>query len=102
MPCITDKSTQLLGARLCRFLDRKSAVLKYQRNGVDILLFAFKDNQLALPPHQMVHTNAGSFYVQHVTGRPVAMWQRHGVTYSMVGDMDREVLLQIAATLSYR
>jgi anti-sigma factor RsiW len=102
VPCITDKSTQLLGGRLCRFLDRKSAVLKYQRHGVDILLFAFKDNQLALPPHEMVHTNAGSFYVQHVIGRPVALWQRNGITYAMVGDMDREALLQVAATLSYR
>jgi hypothetical protein len=83
-------------------LDRRSAALKYQRNGVDILLFVFKDDQLSLPTDRMIRTKAGSFYIQHVAGRPVAVWQHGGITYSMVGDVDRDALLNVATTMNYR
>ena len=102
IPCITDAATKLLGGRLCRLLDRKSAALLYQRNGVDILLFAFQGGQISLPVKHMVRTKDHVFYIQQVSGRPVAMWQHGGVTYSMVGDMDQDDLIRVAATINYR
>jgi anti-sigma factor (TIGR02949 family) len=102
MPCITDAATKLLGGRLCRLLDRKSATLAYQRNGVDLLLFAFKGAQFTLPKKYRVQAKDHAFYIQNVAGRPVAMWQQEGITYSIVGDMDQDDLLQVASTIHYR
>jgi anti-sigma factor RsiW len=102
VPCITDAATKLRGGRLCRLVDRKSAALMYQRNGVDIFLFAFKGDQIALPAERMVRTKDRVFYLQNAGGRPVAMWQHGGVTYSIVGDMPPDELLQVANTINYR
>jgi hypothetical protein len=74
----------------------------YQRNGVDILLFAFKGEQLSLPAKRMVRTKNRVFYLQNVGGRPVAMWQHGGITYSIVGDIAPDELLQVANTINYR
>jgi anti-sigma factor RsiW len=93
MPCITDTSTQLLGGRVCRILDRKSAVLVYQHRGVPLMLFAFHGDHMSLPSQQRP---------RYVSGRPVVMWQRNGVVYSMVGDIQSEDLMKVAATVSYR
>jgi len=93
MPCITDTSTQLLGGRVCRILDRKSAALVYQRRGVPIMLFAFHGDHMSLPTQKKP---------RYVSGRPVVMWQRNGVVYSMVGDMHSDDLMQVVATINYR
>jgi anti-sigma factor RsiW len=93
---MVDGTTQLLGGRLCRLADRKSVALKYNRKGVDLFLFAFQGDQLPLP-------KKGTFHVQHVAGRPpVAMWHRAGITYSLVGDLDRDDFLHMASTVSSR
>jgi anti-sigma factor (TIGR02949 family) len=102
VPCITDAATKLQGGRLCRLLNRKSAALIYERNGVELLLFAFKGEQLSLPAKQMVRTKDHVFYLQNVGGRPVAMWQHGGTTYSLVSDIDSDELLKVATTISYR
>ena len=102
VPCITDKATKLRGGRLCRLFNRKSAAFMYQRGGVDLVLFAFKGAGLSLPAKRMMHTKGGTFYIQHASGRPVAMWKRDGVTYSLVGDLDRDELLRVAGTIHYR
>lgn len=103
MPCITDTATQLLGGRLCRLLDRKSVALMYQRHGVPIVLFAFRGDHLSLPTQNNPLPNGQTaVYVQYVSGRPVAMWQRNGVVYSMVGDVHRDDLMQVASTMNYR
>lgn len=100
--CINDQATQLVGGRLCRLLNRKSAALKYQRNGSEFLVFAFKDEKLSLPIKQAVQTRAGAMHIQQIDGRLVAVWQRNGITYSMVGEVDRDLLLNVAATVDYR
>jgi anti-sigma factor (TIGR02949 family) len=102
VPCITDSATKLQGGRLCRLLDRKSAALMYERHGVDLLLFAFKGEPLSLPAKQVRRIKDHVFYLQNVGGRPVAMWQHGGITYSIVGDMPPDELLQVATTINYR
>lgn len=102
VPCITDAATKLQGGRLCRLLDRKTAALLYQRNGVDLLLFAFKGDPLALPEKHMRRIKDHVFYLQNVGGRPVAMWQHGGITYSIVGDIAPDELLKVATTINYR
>jgi anti-sigma factor RsiW len=102
LPCITDTATKLLGGRLCRLFDRKSATLVYQRNGVDILLFAFRGGQISLPTKHMVRTKDDVFYIQKIAGRPVAMWQRGGMTYSIIGDLEQDDLIRVATTINYR
>jgi mycothiol system anti-sigma-R factor len=101
VPCITDKATKLLGGRLCRLLDRKAAALMYRRGDVDILLFAFEGGHISLPKKHRIPVRDRVFYVQSVAGRPVAMWQRGNMTYSIVGDMDRNELLRLATTIDY-
>jgi len=93
LPCITDTATQLLGGRVCRILDRKSAALMYQRRGVPIMLFAFHGEHMSLPTQKMP---------RYVSGRPVVMWQRDGVVYSIVGDIQSDDLMKVAATVNYR
>jgi anti-sigma factor RsiW len=103
MPCVTDGATQLLGGRVCRLLDRKSAALVYQRHGVPILLFAFHGDHMSIPPQKNTLPNGQmAVHVRYVSGRPVVMWQRDGVVYSMVGDVHRDDLMQMAATMNYR
>ena len=101
VPCITDKAAQLVGGRLCRLRDRKGLAMKYRHQDSDLLVFAFRDAALSLPNRRMIPTEAGRFYVQHVAGRPVILWQRAGVTYSMVGDIDRQALLRVAGSVKY-
>ena len=101
VPCITDKAAQLVGGRLCRLRDRKGLAMKYRHEDSDLLVFAFRDAALSLPHRRMIPTEAGRFYVQHVAGRPVILWQRAGVTYSMVGDIDRQDLLRVAGSVKY-
>ena len=101
VPCITDKAAQLVGGRLCRLRDRKGLAMKYRHEDSDLLVFAFRDAALSLPDRRMTPTEAGRFYVQHVAGRPVILWQRAGVTYSMVGDIDRQDLLRVAGSVRY-
>lgn len=103
LPCITDTATQLLGGRVCRILDRKSAALIYQRHGVPIVLFAFRGEHMSLPVETEGRSPIpGTVQIRYVSGRPVAMWQRDGVVYSMVGDMPRDDFIQVAGTVSYR
>lgn len=102
VPCISDGTTQLLGGRLCRLRDRKGLAVRYKHAGADLVVFAFRDAALSLPARRMTPTKAGRFYVQHAAGRPVILWQRAGVTYSMVGDIDRQALLRVAGSVRYR
>lgn len=102
MPCITDQATKLLGGRLCRLLDRKSATMMYERNGAHLLLFAFKGGPRTLPERYKVNARGHELYIRTVSGRPVAMWNYGGVTYTMVGDIDPDDLLQVATTIDYR
>jgi len=98
MPGITDTATRLVGGRLCRLWDRKSAAMMYQRHGVPILVFAFRGEHISLPAQK----SGQPVHVRHVSGRPVAVWQRDGVVYSMVGDLPRDDLVNVAATVKYR
>jgi anti-sigma factor RsiW len=102
IPCITDAATKLLGGRLCRLLDRKTAAMLYQRKGKYIILFAFKGHRISIPQTNRVRSRNREFYVRRVAGRPVAMWQHGGIVYSMVGDLSQDDLLQVAATIYYR
>jgi anti-sigma factor RsiW len=102
IPCITDEATKLLGGRLCRLLDRKTATLLYQRKGKGIMLFAFRGNRISIPRKNRVRTRNREFYVRRIAGRPVAMWQHGDIVYSMVGDLSQDDLLQVAATIHYR
>ena len=101
VPCITDKAAQLVGGRVCRLRDRKGLAMKYRHEDSDLLVFAFRDAALSLPDRRMTPTEAGDFYVRHVAGRPVILWQRAGVTYSLVGDIDHQALLRVAGTVRY-
>jgi anti-sigma factor RsiW len=102
VPWITDGGTQFLGGRLCRILDRKSAVLVYRRQGANVLLLTFKGDPLFPPRKNVVHVKGHDLYVQTVSGRPVAIWQHGDMTYSMVGNLQRDTLLQLATTVAYR
>lgn len=101
-PGITDSATRLVGGRLCRLIDKKSAAVMYQRNGVPLLLFAFRGDRLAFPHKANGQTDSEAFHIRQVAGRPVAMWQHDGVVYSMVGDLHRDDLKQIVSTVNYR
>ena len=101
VPCITDEAAQLVGGRVCRLRDRKGLAMKYRHQDSDLLVFAFRDASLSLPDRRMTPTAAGDFYVRHVSGRPVILWQRAGVTYSLVGDIDHQALLRVAGTVRY-
>lgn len=103
MPCMTDSATQLLGGRVCRIGDRKSAAIIYQRHGIPIVLFAFRGDHMSLPVSQSPALPGHQpIQIRHVSGRPVAMWQKDGVVYSMVGDVPRDDLMQVASSLNYR
>lgn len=101
MPWMSDTSMQLVGGRLCRILDRKSAAVMYQRHGVPLVLFAFRGDHLSLHvSHDPPRSGHPPIQMRHVSGRPVAMWQKDGIVYSMVGDMPRDDLMQVASSIN--
>jgi anti-sigma factor RsiW len=102
VPWITEQGAQFVGEGFCRILDRKSAVLVYRRPDADVLLFAFKGEPLSPSTKNMVRTGEHALYMQTVSGRPVAIWQHDGMTYSMVGNLPRHALLQLATAIDYR
>ncbi|MGE3538915.1 MAG: hypothetical protein AB7N91_15970 [Candidatus Tectimicrobiota bacterium] len=102
LPGIADKATQLVGGRLCRLVDKKSAAVMYQRNGVPLLLFAFHGDRLSFPHKANGYSTGDPFHIRQVSGRPVAMWQHNGVVYSMVGDLNRDDLVRVVETMTYR
>ena len=104
VPCITDQATKLMGGRLCRLFDRKSATFVYKRNGRDIFLFAFHNDGVSISTKHKVRlpNQKQDVYFQTVEGRPVAVWQRGGIVYSMVGDLNHDDLIQVADTMHYR
>jgi anti-sigma factor RsiW len=102
IPCITDQATKLLGGRLCRLFDRKSATFVYKRNNADLFLFAFHGKNLPFSSKYKVRLQGQDMYVDNIGGRPVALWHRGGIVYSMVGDLNRDDLLSVASTLHYR
>jgi anti-sigma factor RsiW len=75
----------------------------YQRHGVPIVLFAFRGEHMSLPAQQNTLPNGQSRpHVRSASGRPVVMWQRDGMVYSLVGDMHRDDLEQVVKTVQYR
>jgi anti-sigma factor RsiW len=102
VPCITDQATKLLGGRLCRLYEQKSAIFDYKRNNADLLLFAFHGKNLPFSSKYKVRLQGRDMYVENIGGRPVALWHRGGIVYSMVGDLNRDDLLTVASTLYYR
>ncbi len=102
VPCITDNATKLLGGRLCRLFDRQSATFVYKRNGKDVMLFAFRGDGVSLPAKNRMQVQNQNLYFHEVSGRPVAAWQHGGIVYSMVGDLNRDEIVNIAKTMHYR
>lgn len=102
VPCITDNATKLLGGRFCRLLDRPSATFVYKRNGKDVMLFAFRGDDVSFPAKNRIRVQNQDLYVHNVSGRLVTAWQHGGIVYSMVGDLNRDDILKIAQTMHYR
>lgn len=102
VPCITDQATTLLGGRLCRLFDQKSATFVYKRNNADLFLFAFHGKNLPFSSKYKVRLQGQDMYVDNTGGHAVALWHRGGIVYSMVGDLNRDDLLTVASTLYYR
>lgn len=98
LPGFADAATQLVGGRLCRLWDRKTMALMYQRQGVPMVLFAFRGEHISLPAQK----SGPQVHIRHVSGRPVAVWQRDGVVYSMVGNMRPDDLVHVVSTINYR
>lgn len=101
LPGIADAATQLVGGRLCRLVDKKSVAVMYTRNGVPLLLFAFHGDRLAIPNKTKGQNEAEGVHIRQASGRPVAMWQHDGVVYSMVGNLHREDLKRVVASVNY-
>jgi anti-sigma factor RsiW len=102
VPWITENQMRFLGGRLCRILDRKSAVLVYRRHDAEVLLFAFKGEPLTSSGGKTVRAAGHTFYLPTVSGRPIVLWQHHGTTYSLVGNLSRDALVQLASAIAYR
>lgn len=102
LPGIADAATQIVGGRLCRLVDKKSAAVMYRRNGVPLLLFAFHGDRLSLQHKANGPNEREPLHIRQVSGRPVAMWQHDGVVYSMVGDVARDDLMRLIQTMTYR
>lgn len=102
VPCITDDATKLMGGRWCRLLDRPTATFIYKRNGKDVMLFAFRGEGVSLPAKNRVRVQDQDLYFHDASDRLVAAWQHGEIVYSMVGDLKREDIVQIAQTMQYR
>jgi anti-sigma factor (TIGR02949 family) len=100
LPQFPDDRARLIGGRLCYVLDRRVALLFYERDGGRLSLFVMGAE--GLPPAPSPEDGAAvERTVEESKGFGVACWSRRGRMYALVGDAGRAGLARLVSS-AYR
>ncbi len=94
---------RLLGARLSNVRERDAAAFYYDVRGQRVTVMVFEPEQRALPGAPFlgarhVHVHGGDLYYRQVRGYTVPVREYDGLTYAFTGDLDRQSMIQLAAS----
>jgi anti-sigma factor (TIGR02949 family) len=94
---------RLLGARLSNIRDRDAAAFYYEVRGQRVTVMVFEPERRALPDApflgaQHVNVRGSDLYYRQVRGYTVPVREYDGLTYAFTGDLDRQSMIQLAAS----
>lgn len=101
-------SARLLGARLSNVRERDAAAFYYEVGGHRVTVLVFEPPRGAaltgpMPSQpfvgaQRVNVHGRELYYRQVRGYTVPVRQHDGLTYAFTGDLDRQAMIQLAAS----
>lgn len=94
-----DEQFVLKGGAVGYFLDRKAAVLLYARRLHPITLLVFRAEGLDWPPPGLSATGVDSASAAVERGFNLIAWQRNGLAYALVSDLNATELKDLASRL---
>ncbi|UJR81120.1 zf-HC2 domain-containing protein [Sandaracinus amylolyticus] len=94
---------RLLGARLSNIRERDAAAFYYEVRGHRVTVVVFEPPQRAMPIQifrgaQRVSLHGRELYYRQVRGYTVPVVEHDGLTYAFTGDLDRQTMIQLAAS----
>ncbi len=95
LPEFTSEEMKLSGVRFCRLLDRRIALLFYERNGKRLSLFAMKDEGIDFSGMNLVDRLPCSCATKACSGYRVVAWRKNGFLYSLVFSEQQNDLLDL-------
>jgi anti-sigma factor (TIGR02949 family) len=90
----------LVGGRLCGFLDRRISALAYERGDQRIAVYVMADHDLALPEASFAPELKLSRSVHEVDDVNTMIWHEGGLVYSVVSDLKKDDLSIFLAALA--
>ena len=99
IPFAGDADFPLRGGALGYFLDRRAAVVVYQRRLHGVTLLVFRADGLAWPAHGLEPMGPAAAYAASSRGFNVLLWRAGDLGYALVSDLDAAELRQLGAKL---
>jgi anti-sigma factor RsiW len=96
LPRFTEPSMVLRGGRLCYILERRVALLFYDRGGERLSLFVMNPSGFTEPDRGRVNSNERRFVADSRKGYKTLCWERSGVVFALVGREELEALVKSA------
>jgi anti-sigma factor RsiW len=100
VPFEGDADFPLKGGAIGYFRDRKAAVFVYARRLHPISLLVFPADGLVWPAHDLTRIGSVDAYATSERGFNVILWQRRGLGYALVSDVDARELKQLATKMT--
>jgi len=100
IPFAGDADFPLRGGALGYFLDRRAAVVVYQRRLHAVSLLVFRADGLAWPSRGLEPMGRTAAYAASSRGFNVLLWRAGDLGYALVSDLDAAELRQLGAKLS--
>ena len=100
IPFAGDGDFPLRGGALGYFLDRRAAIVVYQRRLHAVSLLVFRAEGLAWPRRGLEPMGRASAYAAASRGFNVLLWRDGDLGYALVSDLDAAELRQLGAKLS--
>jgi anti-sigma factor RsiW len=99
IPFAGDADFPLRGGALGYFLDRRAAILVYQRRLHVVSLFVFRADGLAWPSGGLIPTKQVVAHAASSRGFNVLLWRAGDLGYALVSDIDAAELRQLGVKL---
>lgn len=97
VPPLERAGLQLRGGRVCYLLDRRVAYLMYEKEGRRYSLFVMDQAGVHFPKGKDLALDGHRLCLSSYKGYNLAVWEAHGLLYSLVADQSPEQLAEIAA-----
>lgn len=97
IPSLERAGLQLRGGRVCYLLDRRVAYLMYEKEGRRYSLFVMDQAGVHFPKGKDLALDGHRICLSSYKGYNLAVWEAHGLLYSLVADQAPEQLVEIAA-----